>query len=99
MTGDAEVIIVARYLAASGNGDLVAGLLRQHGAASRAEPGCREFTVLRGAASPEEFILVERYASEAAFEAHRTSPHFESIVRDQIRPLLADRAADRYQSL
>jgi quinol monooxygenase YgiN len=93
---DTSISLVVRYVAAAGNASRVAELLQQHAAASRAEPGCREFTVLQGAADPHEFVIVERYADEAAFAAHRATPHFEGIAAAQIRPLLADRTAGRY---
>ncbi len=88
---------MARYLAGDGNGDRVAELLARHAEATLAEPGCLEFVPLRGTSNPLEFVLYERYADRAAFDAHRASPHFEGIARDQIRPLLADRSADIFE--
>jgi quinol monooxygenase YgiN len=63
----------------------------RHTAATRAEPGGRDFVALRGSEDPDSFVLYERYDDEGAFKAHQASPHFEGIAVAQIRPLLADR--------
>ena len=86
-----EVAIVVHYQATAGKGDEVAALLARHTAATRAEPGCRDFVALRGTEDPDSFVLYERYSSADAFKAHQASPHFEGIAVAQIRPLLAER--------
>jgi quinol monooxygenase YgiN len=86
-----EVALVVHYQAQSGRGDEVAALLAKHTAATRAEPGCRDFVALRGTEDTDSFVLYERYDDEDAFKAHQASPHFEGIAVAQIRPLLADR--------
>ena len=89
-----EIVVIARYLAITGEGGKVAALLSRHAAASQAEPGCREFTALRGTENPDSFVLYERYESSDAFDAHVASPHYEGIARDQIRPLLRERTVE-----
>ena len=86
-----EVAIVVHYQAQPGRGNEVAALLARHTAATRAEPGCRDFVALRSSEDPDSFVLYERYASAEAFEAHQASPHFEGIAVAQIRPLLSER--------
>ena len=86
-----EAAIIVRYQAIAGHGDQVAALLSRHTAATRAEPGCRDFVALRGTAEPDSFVLYERYESSEAFDAHLASPHFQGIAVAQIRPLLRDR--------
>jgi quinol monooxygenase YgiN len=86
-----EVAIIVHYQALAGKGDEVAALLSRHTAATRAEPGCRDFVALRGVEDPDSFVLYERYASREAFEAHLASPHFEGIAVARVRPLLAER--------
>ena len=86
-----EVAIIVRYQAIAGNGDQVAALLSRHTAATRAEPGCRDFVALRGTEDPDSFVLYERYDSAEALLAHQASPHFEGIAVAQIRPLLSER--------
>jgi len=90
----AEIAIVVRYQAHSGQGDQVAGLLAQHSAATRAELGCRDFVALRSTEDPDSFVLYERYSSREAFEAHMASPHYQGIAVARIRPLLSDRTLE-----
>jgi len=99
MSDGGEFTVVARYQVSAGHGDEVAALLGSHIGATRAEPGCLEFTALRSTQHHDAFVLVERYASREAFEAHLASPHFATIVRARIWPLLADRAVDFYQAV
>lgn len=54
------------------------------------EPGCRQFDVCLDAARSAEVFLYEVYDDEAAFNAHKASPHFanfesaiEGIVTDK----------------
>jgi quinol monooxygenase YgiN len=91
MSSPGEVAVIVRYQALAGKGDEVAALLSRHTAATRAEPGCRDFVALRGVEDPDSFVLYERYASREAFDAHLASPHFEGIAVARIRPLLAER--------
>lgn len=46
------------------------------------EPGCRGFDVHQENADPTLFLLIERYADQAAFEAHRRSPRFLAFRED-----------------
>lgn len=40
------------------------------------EPGCMRFEVLQDASDPDTYYFFEIYADEAAFNAHRQTPHF-----------------------
>ncbi|GAA1002402.1 antibiotic biosynthesis monooxygenase [Acrocarpospora pleiomorpha] len=45
--------------------------------ASRQEPGCLRFDVLRSDEDPHRFLLYEIYRDEAAFYTeHRSTPHY-----------------------
>jgi quinol monooxygenase YgiN len=92
-----EVALVVRYQAITGRGDEVAALLSRHTAATRAEPGCRQFVALRGTEDRDSFVLYEHYDSHEAFEAHLASPHYQGIAVAQIRPLLLARTLEFYQ--
>ena len=48
----------------------------EHAALSRAEPGCQLFEVAQNAADPALIVLYERYTDEAAYVAHRATPHY-----------------------
>ena len=89
------LVVVARYLVTAGHEQIVGTLLGENAVASRTEPGCLEFTVFRAIDEPRAFLLFERYTDEAAFQAHRKSPHFKSIIEDQVVPLLDERTWTR----
>ncbi|TWT39847.1 Autoinducer 2-degrading protein LsrG [Thalassoglobus neptunius] len=54
------------------------------------EEGCRQFDVCQSIDEPTVFSVYEVYHDEAAFEAHKTSPH-SAITRERIGDLLASR--------
>ena len=91
--------VVARYVVSEGHDSMVARLLRKNAEASRAEPGCLEFSVYQDIADPRRFLLYERYTDEEAFQAHRRTPHFEDIIERQVVPLLDERAWTRMEPL
>lgn len=73
------ITVIARYTAAAGAPDAVRQLLARHAAASHDEPGRPQFDAHPGIDNPDEFMLVERYESQAAFAKRRT-PHFRRNV-------------------
>src|SRR5215475_7924178 len=89
------LVVVARYLVTAGHESTVACLLHENEIASRTEPGCLEFTVYEAIEDPRSFLLYERYTDEDAFQAHRQTPHFRSIIEDQVVPLLDERVWTR----
>ena len=91
-----ELQVIARYRLAPGNEEEVLALLPQVVEASRAEPGNVSYAVYRALDDDREVILLERYASRDAFEAHRESPHFKDLVLERIVPLLESRVVETY---
>ena len=74
----------------------MASILAHHVQATRAESGCVHFIVSRSEKEPDRFVLFEQYVDEAAFDAHRTSSHFDRYIDNGVVPLLAERTWDRY---
>ncbi len=89
-------IVVATYTAKPEAADQVAELLPQLAAASRQEPGNISYSIARDLERPDVFTIVEVYDDGDAFTAHRESPHFSSIGKMQIIPLLEDRQVVGY---
>jgi (4S)-4-hydroxy-5-phosphonooxypentane-2,3-dione isomerase len=54
--------------------------IKENGAATVKEPGCREFDILVLASNPNHIFLYEVYENEAAFQAHRASDHFKKYA-------------------
>ena len=85
------IVVIARYRAKEGAEDKVAASLREYTPLTQAEPGCVAFAASQSREDPRDFILYERYLDQAALDAHISSPHYKSIARDRIRPLLDHR--------
>ena len=51
---------------------MVARLLPDHVAATKAEPGCLFFQVQPDRCDPTRWLVAERFADRAAFDAHQT---------------------------
>jgi autoinducer 2-degrading protein len=62
--------------AVPGAEDEIAAALLANARASRMEPGAIRFDVLRSTTDPAVFLVIESYASDAALEAHRQTPHY-----------------------
>ena len=77
-------VVIATWVAKDGEQEAVERILRSNAEAARAEPGCREFNVLREKGEPRTFVLYEVYDDEAAFQAHRESEHFKRYVLDDV---------------
>ena len=84
--------VIAHYTAAAGAPKAVRQLLARHAAASHDEPGCLQFDAHQGIDTPDEFALVERYESQAAFAEHPRTPHFRRNVETELVALLTARS-------
>ncbi len=93
-----EVQVIARYTIAPGNEEAVLALLRELTSAARTEPGNLAFEVCALVADPRRVVLLERYVSRAAFDDHRTTPHFRTLVLERIVPLLESRAVELFDA-
>ena len=68
--------MVAKLRASPGKGDALASLLLEQCAVVRAtEPGCTTYRLHRADDDPDLFLFYEAYVDDAAFDAHRRSPH------------------------
>ena len=83
-------VVVARWRANAGSEERVVAVLEELTAASRAEPGCLGYTPHRSSEAPRDFLIFERYADEAAFEAHSESEHFRRLVLEEAVPDLLE---------
>jgi quinol monooxygenase YgiN len=54
--------------------------IKENGAASVNEPGCRQFDIVVLASDPNHFFLYEVYDNEAAYKAHRETGHFKKYA-------------------
>lgn len=64
--------------------------LRELRDASRKEAGVIQFDVGRSSDNPNVFALWEVYADQKAFDAHRSSEHFQRIYVNGIKSLVRE---------
>ena len=64
--------------------------IKENGANSVKEPGCREFNITVLASNPNHVFLYEVYDNEAALDAHRQTPHFKKY-QAATQGMVADR--------
>lgn len=86
-----EFVVIARYKARAGEDSRVGAALKEMRQPSRAEPGNLDYQVMRDPGQPGVFVLYERYADEAAFQAHLATEHFDTWLRGQVLPFLEER--------
>jgi quinol monooxygenase YgiN len=81
--------IIARFQPRPGTADSVERILRGMIAPTRGEPGCQRYDLYRtGSVETAGYCLIERYADEAAVQAHRETVHYKAY-RASIMDLLA----------
>jgi len=89
------ITVVARIRAAKGKGDALASLLREQIATVRkTEPGCLAYRLHRSTTDTDAFLFYETYADEAAFDAHRKSPHLAAYRQRREQEGLVEGPAD-----
>lgn len=92
-------VVIAEWVARPGAVSEVADIVRSMLAPSRDEPGCRSYEPLQSVDDPRRFTLIEEYDDEAAYEAHRASEHFQSLVVDRALALLDSRVVSGHRPI
>jgi quinol monooxygenase YgiN len=91
-----EVQLIARHTAAAGMENEVLPLLPKLAAATLTEPGCLAFEIYRRLDDERSYVLLERYASREALDAHRETEHFKELVLGEIAPRLESRVLEAF---
>jgi quinol monooxygenase YgiN len=94
-----SIVLIATWIAKPGHEDDIARIIATMTPLSRAEPGCESYQAHRSTEDPRTFLLYERYADEAAAEAHRASEHFKAHVEGEALDLLERRERALYAPL
>lgn len=80
-------VLVVNWMAEKGNEQKVIDVFSKLAAASRQEPGCRQYSVLQHRDNPRHFFVFEVYDNEAALQAHRDSQHFKQYATKDLPAL------------
>lgn len=86
MAGPGQVVLIARAMAQPGREEAMQQALVENAEASRREPGCVSYWLLRG--ENGLFIAVERWRSRVDVDQHMAAPHVQTLMQT-ITPLLA----------
>jgi quinol monooxygenase YgiN len=82
-------LVFVRFFPKAGREAAVESILRGMIGNTRSEPGCKKYDFYRSTVAPSGtvFCLVERYADDAAIQAHRETAHYKDY-RARIMDLL-----------
>jgi len=90
------VVLAVTWMAKPAHENDVAELFRKLQVASRQEPGCLMYMVHRHKADALRFFIYEQYRDDAALEAHRQSPHFQTYAIGQLRQIAERKEGELY---
>ncbi len=88
MVFDATVTCISRVHSVQGEEDRLREILAELVGPSMHQPGCLLYQVLRRVDIRSEFVIVERWRSEAAWRRHGEESHILSTL-ERAAPLLA----------
>ncbi len=84
-----EIAIVAQFTAKEGCAqDLLAAIYDVQGK-TLAEPGCLRFVLHQGVEDPTTMTVVEKFASQAAFDSHLAQPYIKNLLEVVVPELVA----------
>ena len=92
-------VVAATWTAKEGEAQRVLDVIRELTPLSRAEEGNLYYQAQVNPAEPGVFFLYEQYVDEAAYEAHKATPHFQEKVFGYIIEYLAERAVKTYTTI
>jgi quinol monooxygenase YgiN len=84
--------LTVRFRAIDGQEQALADALAAVVPPTRQEAGCLRFDASRAAGDPATFLLVERWASQEALDAHGGTPHMKAFIAQH--PTLLARAPE-----
>ena len=91
--------VAVTYMIQAGHEDEAIEYLRKLTAGTTTEPGNKMFIAHRSTTEPRRFFLYEQYTEEAAFLAHRTTPHFIENAMNGIYKIIESRVPEFYTTL
>ncbi|MCJ0869651.1 putative quinol monooxygenase [Streptomyces sp. AP-93] len=83
--------VIAHYRCESADEATVRAALLKMREHTRNEPGNLAYDVHAETDRPGGFVLYERYADRAGFDAHTAAGHFDELIVGTVRPLLTER--------
>jgi quinol monooxygenase YgiN len=76
------IAVIARLTAKAGQGAALENVMRTLGEQVRAhEPGCKLYQLCTSQ-TPDEIVVIERYADQTALDTHGNTPHFRAAFAE-----------------
>lgn len=97
MSPTAEVVVAATVQVKPESQDAALAAITTAIEATHEEPGCLAYALHRDRAEPCRFVIVEKWATQAALEEHGQTPHLKQLFAD-LGPLLAGAPTITYTS-
>jgi quinol monooxygenase YgiN len=91
-------VVAATWLAKEGEEKRVEETIVKMTPLSRAEEGNLFYQAQVNPEDPRTFFLYEQYVDEAAYEAHKATPHFQENVFGYIIEYLEERSVKTYSN-
>jgi (4S)-4-hydroxy-5-phosphonooxypentane-2,3-dione isomerase len=92
------LVNVVEYDIVPGQVDNFLAALKENGAASVKEPGCREFDIAVSQMDPNHVLIFEVYNDAAAAQAHRETDHFKKYAATT-KDMIAKREVRSFSSI
>ena len=100
MSDDIEIaILTAVFDARPESEEQLAGILARYVVMTRHEPACRNVDLVTSLTAPRRFLVIEKWESAAAAQAHLDSPLMTQMAREAL-PMLAEQPVlDLYDTI
>jgi quinol monooxygenase YgiN len=92
-------VVAAHYTIKEGNEEQVLDILKKMIPISRAEPGCRFYSVNQSSDNPRKLLLYEQYVNKAGYEAHMATDAFKEHILGKVVPMLETRERVFYETV
>jgi quinol monooxygenase YgiN len=100
--GDAEIeiaVLTARFLARPGAEEALLAALSRYVVLTRHEPACRNVDLVASVTEGGRFLVIEKWESAAAVQAHLDSPLMADMAREALAAIAAKPEIDLYDSI
>lgn len=78
-TKGSDLYVIAEIVSKPETADDLRALIVPFAAASRKEPGCREYTLMEVESEPGRFLTFERWSGHAALDQHMKTPAMAAL--------------------
>ena len=92
-------VVAAQYTIKEGKERDVIDVLKKMIPLSRAEPGCKFYSVNQSTENPRKLLLYEQYVNKAGYEAHMATQAFKDNVLGKVVPMLESRERAFYETV